>query len=151
MCLSQTYRISCAILILTSGGLLPSSCRLPSCDECVGPRKMAVVPTQAYLPSAIYHTLPSNLVSGTMIWDDTEPTVWEVTVNTLGAVCKVSKIRSSLTSIDSTLSSAIRTWRFKPVKYHDVPICARTKVYIYCKRADGRLVLVVPGLTDQHP
>lgn len=123
----------------------PVASLAPACSACQG---WHLIPALAEGNRLVRYVAPKLSDAGGR--EASEPVVVTVRIDARGRVCDAVLSRGKASRNIQSIIAAIREWEFGTWRTASGgPVCVRTRFYIYIRREAGRMVVIIPGVTDR--
>lgn len=152
MFMNSCEKLFCLFL---AGSLVLSAAEPDGCKLCDANRRSVLSGTSVLLHFLTWYTLPDPTAAKELAEPPDEPLILKLTVNSLGVPCSVAVEQPSarFSQLSDVIVTSVQAWRFKAPTIKGVPQCMKSRLYFYARKKNGRVVLLVPHLTDSadHP
>jgi len=123
----------------------PVASLAPACSACQG---WHLIPALAEGNRLVRYVAPKLSDAGGGL--SSEPVVVTVRIDSKGRVCDAMLSRGKASGNFQSIIAAIREWEFGTWRTASGgPVCVRTQFCIYIRCEAGRMLVIIPGVTDR--
>lgn len=115
-----------------------------TCGVCDKTRREAWGPANELNRSLLRHPLP---VVPAMQMIPSEPWVVELILDLDGKICALKLLSGKDDAFGKALFRSLHEWTFSPFMTRVGAVCYRTRLFVYLRQREGRVVVEVPGIT----
>lgn len=117
------------------------------CAACEG-RMVIALNTFVAASLLVAYEIPHLSSAGGPSFSD--PVVVSITADARGHVCNAALVRGEASPHTQAILASMRKWKFRAPRYNGSNICMRTRFFVYARGRPGRVVAMIPGVTDRR-